>query len=73
MNKDENNVVIGPKILKEIFEELLDQEEELSQDPELKSKIRIKAENIINLMYLHNLDEDNQIKKQISQIIEEGE
>lgn len=73
MNKDENNVVIGPKILKEIFEELLDQEEELSQDPELKSKIRIKAENIINLMYLHNLDEDNQIKKRISQIIEEVE
>jgi hypothetical protein len=73
MNKDENNVVIGPKILKEIFEELLDQEEELSQDPELKSKIRIKAENIINLIYLHNLDEDNQIKKRISQIIEEVE
>ncbi len=74
MNKDEDNGAIGPKILKEIFEELLEYDEEVSKYPELKSKIRKKAEQIINLIYIHNLDtENNEIKNQIAKIIEREE
>ena len=71
MNEEEKEAVIGPKILKEIFNESLDQDAELSRNPVLKAKIRKKAEYIINLIYNHNLETgDNQVRNEIRKIIE---
>ena len=71
MNDEGKEAVIGPKILKEIFNESLDQDAELSRNPELKAKIKKKAEYIINLIYNHNLETgDSQVRNEIKRIIE---